>query len=114
MSLPSFSVTAMFDGWKTDVTVKRSGGRDAKGDPTPGTEHAVSDVLVVPSESTEPISDRAEDPSTSAVAYGPVGADVQSTDRIVVPDGHLMAGTYEVVGRPAFYPLGTVIGLKEA
>lgn len=108
------SVTAMFDGWKTDVLVKRSGGRDAKGDPIPGTEHTVTDVLVVASESSEPIQDRAEDPSTSAVAYGPVGADVRFTDRIVVPAGHLMAGTYEVVGDPAFYPLGTVVGLRRA
>lgn len=114
MSLPHTSVTAMFDGWKVSVLVKRSGGRDAKGDPTPGTEHTVPDFLIVASESTEPIQDRAEDPSTSAVGYGPVGADIRSTDRIVVPDGHLMAGTYEVVGRPGFYPLGTVVGLKEA
>ena len=114
MSLPSFSVTAMFDGWKTDVTVKRSGGRNAKGDPTPGSEHTLHNVLIVPASSVEPIGDRAEDPSTSAVAYCEVGADVKSTDRIVVPDMHLMAGTYEVVGRPGFYPLGTVVGLKEA
>lgn len=114
MSLPNTSITAMFQGWKTDVTVRRSGGRDAKGDPIPGSEHTVPDVLVVASESSEPIQDRAEDPSTSAVAYGPVGADVRSTDRIVVPGTHLMAGTFEVIGDPAFYPLGTVIALRRA
>lgn len=108
------SLTAMFEGWKVDVLVKRSGGRDAKGNPTPATTHTVPDFLIVPSESSEPIADRAEDPSTSAVGYGPVRADLRSTDRIVVPDSHPMAGTYEVVGKPGFYPLGTVVGLKEA
>ena len=114
MSLPNMSVTGMFDGWKVEVTVKRSGGRDPKGDPIPGSTHTVPDFLIVASESSEPISDRSEDPSTSAVGYGPVAADVRSTDRIVVPAGHLMAGTYEVVGDPAFYPLGTVVGLRKA
>ena len=104
----------MFDEWKTDVLVKRSGGRNAKGDPTPGSEHILADILIAPSESSEPISDRAEDPSTSAVAYAAVGADVKSTDRVVVPAGHLMAGTYEVIGDPAFYPLGTVVALRRA
>jgi len=114
VSLPASSITAMFDGWKTDVLVKRSGGRDAKGDPTPGSEHTLPNWLIVPSESSEPIADRAEDASTSAVGYGEVGADVKSTDRVIVPAGHLMAGTYEVNGDPAFYPLGTVVGLRRA
>ncbi|HEY1176483.1 MAG TPA: hypothetical protein VGF17_10020 [Phytomonospora sp.] len=114
MSLPNVSVTEFFDGWKVDVTVKRSGGRDAKGDPIPGSTHTSPDWLISPSESTEPIADRAEDPSTSAVGYGPARADVKSTDRVVVPAGHWMAGTYEVVGDPAFYPLGTVVGLRRA
>lgn len=114
MSLPSLSVTAMFDGWKVDVEVKRSGGRDAKGDPTPSTTHTEPDVLVVPSESTEPIRERTENPSTSAVAYLQVGANIQSVDRVIVPAGHWMAGTYEVVGDPGFYPLGTVVGLRRA
>ncbi|HEY1177858.1 MAG TPA: hypothetical protein VGF17_17010 [Phytomonospora sp.] len=114
MSLPIVSVTEYFDGWKTDVTVKRSGGRDAKGNPTPATDHTEQDVLVVPSESVEPVQARSEDPTTSAVAYMRVGADVKSTDRIVVPVSHWMAGTYEVIGDPGPYPLGTVVALRRA
>lgn len=114
MSLPVTSVTERFDGWTTTVTVRRTGGRTPKGDPTPATTHTIDNVLVVTSESTEPVQDRAEDPETSAVAYCPVGADVRSTDRFVVPAGHWMAGTFEVIGRPAAYPLGTVVRLKEA
>ena len=114
MSLPDLSLTSMFEDWKTDVEVQRSGGRNAKGDPTPGGKHTEADVLIVPSESTEPIADRAEDPSTSAVAYMRVRADIQSVDRVTVPAGHWMAGTYEVVGDPGFYPLGTVVGLRRA
>jgi len=108
------SFTSAFYAWKTDVTVKRSGGRSPKGDPTPGSEHTLHNWLIVPQSSAEPIMDRAEDPETSAVGYGEVGADVKSTDRVVVPAGHLMAGTYEVIGDPAFYPLGTVVALRRA
>jgi hypothetical protein len=114
VSLPSLSVSGMFDGWKVDVVVKRSGGRDAKGNPTPSTEHTVPDVLIVPGESTEPIRERTENPETHVVAYGPVGADLKNVDRIVVPDGHPMAGTFEVIGDPGFYPLGTVVALRRA
>lgn len=97
--------------WRCDVTVKRSGGKDANGDPTPTQDIPLEDVLVGPVDSSNPV-DRSEFPDTSAVLCGGPGIDIRSTDRVIVPVGHLMNGTYQVEGDPGFWPLGTQVNLK--
>lgn len=98
--------------WRCDVTVHRSGGRNADGDPTPGSDHVIQDCLVGRRATEEPV-DHSDLTDTLAVMYGPVGADVTSTDQITVPSGHFMAGTYSVAGDPGFWPMGTEVPLRK-
>lgn len=108
------SLTAAFPlEWRCDLTVNRSGGRNEDGDPIPATTHVLADCLVGRRETTDPV-DRSDLTESTAVALGPPRADVVSTDTIVVPEGHFMAGSYVVDGDPGFWPLGTEIPLRRA
>lgn len=98
--------------WRFTAIVVRSGGRDPKGNPLPETEHPLPDCMMDPGTTTEPI-DRSDVPTTTAWLHCLPGADVVSTDRIVVPEGMFWsAGTYAVDGDPKRTPLGTSIPLR--
>lgn len=98
--------------WRCDVTVVR-GGRDEDGNPIPPSRHVVTDCVIGPRATKDPI-DRSDVPDTGVTLYGPPRMDVRSTDRIEVPDGHFMPGVYEVDGTPGFWPLGTEVYMKQA
>jgi hypothetical protein len=101
--------------WLTDVTVIRGGGRDAKGNPLPATEHTVSRCLLAPRATSEPL-DRTDGFDSAAVLYHDPepGVVFLASDRIRVPDGHRMAGEWSVVGRPGEWPYGWEVGLERA
>ncbi len=106
------NITEQFPAdWLCEVTVHRSGGYDANGDPVPAQDHNVSDCLVGRRGTSEP-QDRTELTDTTAVLYGPAGMDVISTDTITVPAPHGMAGEYTIDGDPGFWPLGTEVPLR--
>ena len=106
-------ITARFPpSWRTTVTVKRGGGVDRKGIPLPTTEHTVPDCLVSQQGSEEQV--RNDDPSTTCWLYAPPGADFESTDRVVIPDGPLWpSGEFELTGKPSKFPLGMSVPLRE-
>lgn len=107
-------LTARFPSdWRCTITVRRGGGRNADGDPVPGSEHTIPDCLVGSRSTKEPV-DRSDLTESTAVAFAPPRADVVSTDTITVPAGHFMAGEYVVDGDPGFWPLGTEIPLRRA
>lgn len=107
-------LTARFPSdWRCTITVQRGGGRDRDGDPVAATEHTIPDCLVGARATKDPV-DRSDLTDSTAVAYAPVRADVVSTDVVVVPEGHFMAGVYHVDGDPGFWPLGTEIPLRRA
>lgn len=89
----------------TTITVLRSGGRDRRGNPLPEVEHVLHGWEVSPRASEE-ATDRSDAVVTGAVTRGPmlpeyqVIGGIKSTDRIRVPTGHPMAGTWRVEGEP--------------
>jgi hypothetical protein len=96
--------------WRVDVVVLRGGGRDAKGNPLPGQEIAVMDCILAPRATAE-ATDRADVVSSTAVLYRDPGFTFLPADRIRVPAGQRMAGTWSVDGRPGEWPHGWEIGL---
>ncbi len=99
--------------WRTSVTVIRSGGRDAKGNLLPSTEIQVAECMIGARSTADPV-DRSDVVDNTAVLYRGVGFTFLSTDRIRVPDGARMAGTWSIDGRPAEWPFGVEIGLVRA
>ena len=99
--------------WLTDVTVLRGGGRDAKGNPLPTVELAVTGCLIAPRATADPV-DRSDVTSGTAVLYRGPGFTFQSTDRIRVAAGDRMAGLWAVEGRPGEWPFGSEVGLVRA
>lgn len=99
--------------WRTDVTVLRGGGRDAKGNPQPVEYVLVPDCLVGPRSTAEPknFSDIVD---STAVLYRSVddGFAFLPTDRVVVPEGSRMSGEWSVDGVPSEWPMGVEVGLK--
>lgn len=97
--------------WCVAVSVERSGGRDPKGNPLPGSTHTVSDCLVT-TQSTDEAS-RADLPDTSAWLYGPAGADFVPGDVVVVPaTGLFPHGRFVVNGDVDVGPLGVRVQLR--
>lgn len=96
--------------WRTDVTVLRSGGRDVKGNPLPEEELPVADCIVGPRATSDPL-DRAEIVSSTAVLYRDPGFTFLPSDRVRVPAGQRMAGTWSVDGRPGEWPHGSEVAL---
>lgn len=80
------------------VTVLRTGGRDAHGDPLPGSEHEVENCVPAPRQGSES-DDRGETVIVGLTLYAPFDADILATDQIVIADP-AWAGTYDVVGEP--------------
>ena len=101
--------------WRTGVTVLRGGGRDAKGNPLPAQEIPVADCLIAPRSTAEPL-DRSDVVDSTAVLYHSPedGLVFLAADRIKVPEGARMAGTWSVVGRPGEWPYGWEVGLERA
>jgi hypothetical protein len=96
--------------WLTAVTVLRGGGKDAKGNPIAPVEIPVTGCLIGPRATADPV-DRADVVSSTAVLYRDPGFTFLPTDRIRVPEGARMAGTWTVDGRPGEWPHGWEIGL---
>jgi len=96
--------------WRTDVVVLRGGGRDAKGNPLPVKEIPVKDCIVGVRATSDPV-DRSDVTSSTAVLYRDPGFTFLPADRIRVPAGKRMAGTWSVDGRPGEWPYGWELGL---
>lgn len=112
--IPGRSLVKRFPKWwRTDVTVIRGGGRDAKGNVLPTTEIPVRDCLVGSRATSEPL-DRSDVVSSTAVLYRDPGFTFLPSDRIRVPEGARMAGTWAVDGRPGEWPHGVEVGLVMA
>jgi hypothetical protein len=101
--------------WRTDVTVIRGGGRDAKGNPLPTTEIPVTGCLLAPRSTAEPL-DRTNGFDSSAALYHDLepGLVFLASDRIRVPEGSRLAGEWSVQGRPGEWPNGWEVGLERA
>ena len=101
--------------WRVDVIVLRSGGRDAKGNPLPATEIPVTDCIVAPRATSDPV-DRSDVVDGKTVLYRDPDPDFTflPTDRVRVPTGARMAGDWSVDGRPGEWPLGVEVGLVRA
>lgn len=98
--------------WRTDVTVLRGGGRDAKGNPLPVVEIPRPGVLVGARSTAEPL-ERSDVTDNKAVLYdGDTAFRYLSTDRVRVPSGSRMAGDWSVDGRPSEWPYGSEVALK--
>lgn len=108
------SVVRAFPGWwRCTVTVRRSGGRDPRGNPLPVVEHAVADCMVSTEASAEEAQSRSDAPETSAWLYALPGADFRSSDQVVVPDSpYWPSGQFQVTGEPAKTPLGVRVALR--
>ena len=79
------------------VTVQRPGGVDRFGDPTgDAVEHEIAGCAFAPEQSREQ-TDRRQTVSTPAMLYAPYGADLRTTDKVLVPG----QGTFHVGGKPA-------------
>ena len=112
--LPGPGFLGMFPKlWRVTVTVVRSGGRDAKGNPTPSFEVTLPDCLIAPRATADPV-DRSDVVDGKAVLYRGPGFRFLSTDRIRVPVGALMAGEWSVDGQPGEWPYGVEVGLVRA
>jgi len=111
---PGRSIVGSFPkSWRTDVVVLRGGGRDAKGNPLQLAEIPVTDCLIAPRATADPL-DHSDVVDSKAVLYRDPGFTFLSTDRIVVPAGARMAGTWSVDGRPGEWPHGSEVGLVMA
>lgn len=112
--LPGKSLVKRFPkSWRTDVTVIRGGGRDAKGNPLPPVEIPVRDCLIGSRATADPL-DRSEVVNSTAVLYRDPGFTFLPSDRIRVPEGARMAGLWAVDGRPGEWPQGVEVGLVMA
>jgi hypothetical protein len=104
--------------WRTPVTVRRSGGRDPKGNPLPGSTHTVPDCLISTQSSADEPQSRSEAPETTAYLYAPAGADFRSTDDIEVPESVpprlWPSGMFHVSGEPDYTPMGVRVPLRRA
>lgn len=99
--------------WRTDVVVIRGGGRDAKGNPLPGQEIPVTDCIIGARATSDPLDHSDVTSSTAALYRDHHEPDFVflPADRIRVPAGKRMAGTWAVDGRPGDWPHGWEIGL---
>lgn len=105
------SITTHFPKeWLTDVIARRGGGKDDRGNPLPTADLPVTDCLVGARSTSDP-TDRSDMVDNKAVLYRDPGFTFLSTDVIVVPEGHRMAGSWSVDGRPGEWPSGLEVGL---
>lgn len=111
------SVTEEFpEEWQITVTVERSGGRDRLGNTLPSTTHEIASCILGVGASMEQAG-LTDISLTTLPLYAPVGADIKSTDVIVVPAHPAysgMQGRYSVKGRVKSHPLGVEALLQGA
>lgn len=93
--------------FNTAVEVQRGGGRDARGNPRPPEKLPVTGCQVTPLDASDPRLDRSDVPEDTALLYYDGPFRFRSTDSVVVPASHRMAGDWEVDGVPGEWP-GTV------
>lgn len=99
--------------WLVTVTVRRSGGRDRRGNAQPAVEHEIARCLVSTQSSAEDAQARSDAPGTVAWLFAAPGADVVSTDHVVVPDGPFWpSGLFQVSGESDKTPLGVRVPLR--
>lgn len=96
--------------WRVDVIILRGGGKDSKGNPLPVTEIPVDGCLIGPRATSEPL-DRSDVTTSTVALYRGPGFTFLAKDRIRIPDGSRMAGTWAVDGRPNEWPFGWEVGL---
>lgn len=99
---------------RVEVIVIRRGGRNSQGDLKPETRIPVPDCIIAPRSSEQ--SGKASDATTSEMYLyrdPDPGFAFASTDQILVPQGSLMDGLWDVGGRPMQTPLGVEVRLKE-
>lgn len=100
--------------WYTEVVRIRSTGTDARGNPAPVQRAAVSDCMIAPRATTDPV-DWSDVLDNTAVLYRQSFDPVfESGDLVEVPAGQRMAGTWRVAGRPGQWPLGLEVPLERA
>ena len=97
--------------WTTTVTVIKTGGRDDDGDVLESTSYSQSDCLVALRSTNDPV-DRSSVNTAEAILYAPVDADIDSTDRIEVPEGSFLPGTWAVDGHVMHWPFGVEVPLR--
>lgn len=93
--------------FSTAVEVRRGGGRDARGNPKEVEALPVEQCQVTPLDASDPRLDRSDVPEGTALLYYDGPFVFLSTDRIIVPTSHPMAGEWQVDGTPWPWP-GTV------
>ncbi|MCZ9884148.1 hypothetical protein [Arthrobacter sp. B2a2-09] len=104
-------IVSMFPkSWRTDVVVLRGGGRDSKGNPLPPQEIPVTDCIIGARATAEPL-DQSDVVDSKAVLYRDPGFTFLPADRVRVPEGTRMAGTWSVEGRPGEWPYGSEVWL---
>lgn len=95
--------------WLTSITVIEAAGRDINGKPLPATSTPINGCLVAPGKTSEDddFSDEAEVWVTIYIPDQQIT--VHHTGKFAIPAPHPMCGTYQIEGRPAVWPLGSVI-----
>lgn len=74
------------------ITVYRRGGVDRFGDPLPGTQHDIDDVVIYPTETASSENSNTNVVTTGRTLLPPDGADIRPTDRIRLPGDEPTAG----------------------
>ncbi|PQP24161.1 hypothetical protein [Rhodococcus opacus] len=92
-----------FPHGETVTVIRHTAGKDRNGDPLPGSDSAhtiekcgIAWASAAGSVGTSENTDRREAVLSTVTLYAPVGADILSTDHVVLPDGD----KYRVVGKP--------------
>lgn len=98
------------DYWKITVELISNPGRDDDGNLRPNTSQMVNGCLLSPSSTTE--QDGSDLVTVSAVLAMPTGIQVHSTDRVRTFPGSPVVAVWNVVGEPAYFPLGTEVQLR--
>lgn len=85
--------------WQVVVTIHRSGGRDARGNPLPSVDVPDVPALLKPSSTSDP-TDWSEDAAAAADLLLPAGTQIASTDQVTVTTAGPLAGRWRVDGLP--------------
>lgn len=108
-------IDAFPSSWRTTITVTGPIHRNADGylDPA-AAPRTITGVLIAPGTAPAPdlsATRTSEATDATATLYLPPGAPIGHLDRITIPTGHPLAGTWTVEEAPSPWPLGTVATL---
>ena len=98
--------------WRCAIDVFKASGVDRHGRKTRGLAVTVAGVLVAPGGSNDP-TDFSDVTATRARAYLPPGVRICNPDSVKIPEGHPLAGVWQVDGDPAVWHTGTVLNLRK-